>query len=143
MFSFFSSKNKKLVKRWKKEHKELVYLANKVNTEYKRNNEKSTKKALKKLLEVAAVHLMEEDIGINDLIKDKKRSNPRIEEEVTRFKHAFADTKKALTDFLWINSRDDTIFEKTFYDDFNTLVSVLAQRIEFEENNLYEEMTSK
>jgi len=140
MFSFFSSKNKKLVKRWKKEHKEIVNLANTVNAQYQRNNEKGTKKALKKLLKVAAVHLMEEDIGIDDLIKDKKRNNPKIEAEVARFKHAFAGTKKALTDFLWVNSRDDAVLEKTFYDDFNALVTVLGQRIEFEENNLYAEM---
>jgi len=142
MFSFFSSKNQKLVKQWKKEHKEMVALATKIVDSYTKGNHGGAKKSLKKLMGIASGHLMEEDYEINSLMKDRKRSNPEIESEVAKFKKSFVGTKKVIIDFLWEYSQPNTILDETFINKFNELVAALAQRIDFEENNLYVELES-
>ncbi len=142
-FSFFSSKNQKLVKKWKREHIEIVVLAHKVIAEYSKNNHKATKKALVKLNDLAVNHLMMEDIELYKLLKTQKNLDAGTEAYVLEFKETFRGTKTVLMDFLTQYSRSETILDEEFFTTFNELVGVLAERIDFEENNLYIQLDKK
>jgi hypothetical protein len=141
--SLFLSKNQKLVKKWKREHEEIVVLATHVLSEYSKNNIKSAKKLLKKLNIVAVDHMMNEDLEFYKLLKDQKRLTETNEKSIHQFKKSFKNTKLTLMTFLSKYSRDDVELDDTFFKSFNDLVDVLAKRIDFEENNLYTILNQK
>jgi len=142
-FSLFSSKNQKLVKKWKKEHEQLVVLAHKVIAAYSKNNYEETKKQLTALNDLAVDHLMNEDIEFYRLLKDQKRLDLKTEKMVKEFIETFRGTKTTLMNFLTIHSRPETKLDDEFFKTFNELVEVLGQRIAFEEENLYSKLESK
>jgi predicted lactoylglutathione lyase len=135
--SLFGSKNKKLAIRWEKEHQEMVLLAHEVITHYTKNNMSDAKKSLKALNSLTVDHLMEEDIEFYKLLKDDKRLTPKTVDLVHEFTRTFKDTKLTLMKFLTTYSKDDAVLDEAFFNTFNTLVEVLANRINFEEENLY------
>jgi len=142
-FSFFSSKNKKLVKRWIKEHKAIVAIAGKVIAKYSNNNQSGAKKELKKLYNVAIKHIMMEDIELYALFKEEERFDEDTKKLVQEFNHSFRDTKSVLIGFLGKYIKKDEKLDEEFFNTFNEIVGVLAQRIEFEEKNLYVKLDSK
>jgi hypothetical protein len=142
-FSFFSSANQKLVKKWKQEHEQIVVLAHKVIAEYSTNNFDATKKALVELNKITVNHLMVEDIELHKLSKDLKRIDSETEIAVNEFKESFRGTKTALMSFLTKYTRQDVPLDDEFFTTFNGLVEVLAERIAFEEKNLYSKMDVK
>lgn len=135
--SLFPSQNKKLVKKWEKEHEQIVVIAHEVIAEYSKNDYEATKKALKKLNSLAVDHLMHEDIEFFRLLRDQKRLNGETEVLVREFTHTFKDTKVTLMKFLSKYTQVDTPIDEEFFEIFNELVGVLAERISFEEDNLY------
>jgi len=135
--SLFGSKNKKLAIHWEKEHQAMVVLAHKVIAKYSKNDMTGAKKSLKALNSLAVDHLMEEDIEFYKLLKDDKRLTPETVELVHEFTRTFKDTKLTLMKFLTTYSKDDVVLDEEFFNTFNTLVAVLADRINFEEENLY------
>lgn len=141
--SFFSSKNQKLVKQWEKEHEQIVVLAHKVIAAYSKNDNDLAKKELKALNKLAVDHLMDEDIQFYRLLKDQKRLDVKTEKLVNEFTKTFKGTKIALMKFLTKYSRPETILDDEFFTSFNELVAVLAERIAFEEENLYIKLNSK
>jgi len=144
MFDFlFSSKNAKLVKKWHKEHEEIVELAHKVIGEYSKNNHDAAKKYLKKLNDLAVDHVMDEDIQLFKLTHDEKSIDPKTEVLVEDFIKSFKKTKLALMDFLSKYSRPETPLDDTFFQQFNDLVEVLGERINFEERNVYSRLKEK
>ena len=138
--SLFASKNKKLVKKWEKEHEQIVVLAHKVIAAYSKNDHKQAKKELKALNELAVDHVMNEDIEFYKLLKDQKRNDSKTEEMVKDFTKSFKGTKIALMNFLTKYSRPETVLDDEFFTAFNELVGVLGERIAFEEKNLYIKM---
>lgn len=141
--TLFLSKNQKLVKKWTKEHEQIVILATKVIGEYSKNNHDNAKSALKKLNTLAVNHVMNEDIEFYKLLKDKKRLTPTNESYVKEFTKSFKGTKMALMNFLSQHSRDDVVLDDAFLANFNELVAVLGERIEYEEKNLYSILYAK
>jgi len=141
--SLFLSKNQKLVKKWKKEHEEIVVLATKVIGEYSKNNLDAAKKQLIALNDLAVDHLMNEDIEFYRLLKDAKRADRKTEEAVNEFTKSFKGVKVALMNFLTRHSRDEAILDDKFFEEFSELVGVLGKRIAFEEDNLYLRMATK
>jgi len=141
--SLFSSKYKKLVKEWTKEHKKIVELAGKIIDSYTKDDLKTTKKTLKSLYEIASMHLMTEDLEFYRMLKDKKKPDEHTQELIDEFTDSFKDTKAVLRDFLLTYTRDDAVLDDKFFQTFKEIVGVLAQRIEFEEQNLYEALASK
>jgi hypothetical protein len=137
---FFSSKNQKLVKKWQKEHVRIVELAHKVIGEYSKNNHKAAKKALKELNTLAVDHVMDEDIEFYKLMRDEKRIDTKTEVLVDDFIKSFKQTKLALMSFLSHYSKDEVALDDEFFTKFNEIVEVLAERIEFEEKNLYSKL---
>jgi hypothetical protein len=137
----FPSKNKKLVSKWKKEHEKMVELAHKVIAEYVKNNPKGAKKHLRTLSAIAADHLADEEIEFYKMLNDPKRNDPQTREEVGTFQRTFKEVKPTLMKFLSKYSRDEEELDETFFDTFNSIVEVLAQRIEFEETHLYFRMS--
>ncbi len=142
-FSFFSSKNKKLVKRWIKEHKAIVAIAGKVIAKYSDGNQAGAKKELKKLYKVAINHIMMEDIELYALFKEEERFDEDTKKLVQEFNHSFKNTKSVLIGFLGKYIKEDEKLDEEFFNTFNEIVGVLAQRIDFEEKNLYVKLDSK
>ncbi len=143
MFSFFSSKNKKLVKQWKKEHEQIVILAHEVIAAYSKNNHDSAKKKLQALNNLAVDHIMNEDIEFYKLLKDDSRIDSKTENLVNDFVKSFKGTKMALMNFLTKYSKPETPLDDEFFSTFNKLLDVLGQRIDFEEENLYYKLGGK
>ena len=135
--SLFLSKNQKLVKKWTKEHEQIVVLAHKIIGEYSKNNLKNTRDALNELNSLAVDHLMNEDIEFYRLLKDQKRLTPQNEILIREFTQTFKDTKKALMTFLTKYTKDDVHLDNEFFETFNAIVGILGERIQFEETNLY------
>jgi len=141
--SFFSSKEQKLVKKWKKEHEQIVALAHKVIAEYSKNNTDNAKKELKALNVLAIDHIMNEDIEFYRLQKDSKKIDEETERLMKEFAQTFKGTKVALMKFLTKYTKDDAVLDDEFFTTFNDIVAVLAERIDFEEKNLYADLSSK
>jgi hypothetical protein len=139
--SLFPSKNKKLVARWKKEHEKMVELAHKIIAEYVKNNTKGAKKYLRALSAIAADHLADEEIEFYRILNDPERNDPHTREEIAEFKRSFQGVKPTLMKFLANYSRDDAELDDEFFDTFNSIIKVLADRIEFEETHLYFRMS--
>ena len=141
--SFFSSKNQKLVKIWVKEHKKIVALAHEVINDYSKHNHSATKKDLQALNDIAINHLMTEDLEFFQLLKDHNRLNNETEALVKEFTGTFKDTKNVLIRFLTKYTQPDVVLDEEFIETFNTIVGVLAERIAFEEKNLYVALSKK
>ena len=141
-FSLFLSKNQKLVRNWKREHKQIVKLATKVITVYTNSNHDKAKKALNELRLVTLNHLMTEDIEFFKLLKDHESIDRETEKFVNEFKETFYDTKSVLRHFLKDYTHDDAVLDDNFFESFNGLVGVLSQRIAFEEKNLYNRLSA-
>ncbi|MEA1892413.1 MAG: hypothetical protein U9N33_06840 [Campylobacterota bacterium] len=142
MFSFFLSKNQKLVKQWKKEHQQLVALAHKIIKAYEEGDDKATKKELLALKSLAMNHLMMEDIELYRLLKDKGQLDKDAQKLALEFKNSFRGTKTALMEFLTASTRNDAVLDEKFFETFNAIVGILAERIAFEEENLYTNLAS-
>ena len=141
MFGFlFSSKNRKLVTKWQKEHEEIVVLAHKIIAAYSKNDHNQAKKELQALNSLAVDHLMNEDIEFYRLLKDQKRLNVQTEEMVKEFTKTFKGTKIALINFLTKYSKPEAVLDDDFFKTFNDLVGILGERINFEEENLYKQL---
>jgi len=136
-FSLFCSKNQKLVKLWKREHKEIVNAAQKVINAYSLDDKNSVRRELIVLRKIALEHLMKEDIELNKLLREEKNQEDEMRSLINEFTKTFRDTKSALLTFLREYTQENAKLDKNFFDTFNKIVGVLAQRIEFEENNLY------
>jgi len=137
MLGIFLSKNQKLVKKWEKEHEEIVVLATNIIGNYSKNKIKAAKKDLKKLNDLAVNHVLNEDIEFYKLLKDQKRITSKNKESINDFTKSFKNTKMDLMLFLSKYSKDDIDLDDQFFQDFNGLVEVLSERISFEEENLY------
>lgn len=135
--TLFLSKNQKLVKKWRKEHEEIVILAYKVIAEYAKNNIDATKQALSDLTKITINHVMIEDIEFFKLSKEKDLDG-RTKELTHDFVNSFKTTKLALMDFLIKYSHSETPLDEHFFSTFNELVDVLRERINYEDNNLYD-----
>ena len=135
--SLFLSKNQKLVKKWKKEHEKIVLLAHKVVAEYSKNNHKKAKKNLISLNNLAIDHIIDEDLKFYKLLNGEKRILPNRKAAIEDFIDTFKDIKPELMSFLTKYTRKDTILDDEFFQNFNELVEVLIERIQYEEKNLY------
>ena len=138
-----SSKNQELVKRWHKEHEQIVELAHKVIEEYSAQNKGAAKKELIELSWITIEHLMEEDIELYELLEDEGRWDDETKKLVHDFKDSFNSTKLALLDFFHKYTRKKAVLDEVFFTTFNELVSVLGERIAFESDNLYVKLNSK
>jgi len=139
--SLFESKNQKLVHKWKKEHEEIVVLATKVIEAYEGNDHDKAKQALKALNVLAVDHVMDEDLKFFNLMKEESdRIDKHTQRMVKDFVHSFKHTKVSLMNFLAKYANSDVPLDGTFYITFKELVDILAQRISFEEANLYSKL---
>ncbi len=137
MLNLFESKNKKLVKQWKKEHENLVVLGQKVLAEYVKGNESEAKRQLKHFVDLAMDHLTSEDIEFYRILSDPERKDERTEQLIEEFQTSFKDTKTTLMKFLAKYVRPDTELDDEFFDTFSKIIEILGRRIKYEEDNLY------
>jgi len=136
MLSLFESKYKRLVKKWKKDHEELIIIGKKVLAEYVKGNEKEAKKLLRKFVNLAMDHLTSEDTEFYKILKDPESDKITVE-LVVDFEKTFKDTKTTLMKFLAKYVRDENRLDDEFFDTFSKIMDILENRIEYEENNLY------
>ena len=137
MFSLFESKGKKLVKRWKKEHENLVVLGNKVTAEFVKGNHEKSKMYLKQFVDQAMDHLSSEDIEMFRLLRSSGLDDSKMERLIDDFQRSFKDTKMTLMKFLAKYVKPETELDEKFFETFQTIMEILAKRIEYEESNLY------
>ena len=137
MLSLFESKEKKLVKRWKKEHENLVILGNKVIAEYVKNNQEKSKMYLKQFVDQAMDHLTSEDIEMFKLLRGSGLEDRKIEKMIEDFQRSFKDTKSTLMKFLAVYVKPETELDDQFFETFQKIMEILAKRIDYEESNLY------
>ena len=142
-FSFFSSKNQKLVKKWKHEHEEIVIFAHKIIAAYSLDDKVGVRKELIALRELAVEHLMREDIELFKLLRKDKNLGEEMENLIIEFTETFRDTKTTLLAFLREYTQESAELDDKFFDTFNEIVGVLSQRIDFEEKNLYISLEEK
>ena len=135
--SLFQSKNQKLVKRWKAEHVKMVELAHKILGEYGKGEHARAKRYLKEFSRVGMDHITSEDIEFFKLVRDPDHGDLRTEKMVGEFKSSFGDVKETLMKFLGKYTLKETPLDEEFFDTFSSIVKILGERIEFEENNLY------
>ncbi len=143
MFDFFASKNQKLVKKWHKEHEEIVVVAHKIIGAYSMNNQAEAKKYLKQLDKLVVGHVMDEDIELFRLTHNNEKIDPETEKLVKDFIQSFKETKLALIDFLSRYTKEDVQLDETFIKQFNNIVETVVSRIEFEEKNVYSKLKEK
>ncbi len=86
---------------------------------------------------------MNEDIEFYKLMRDEKRIDSKTEVLVDDFIKSFKQTKLALMSFLSKYSKDEIPLDEDFFKTFNEIVEVLAERIDFEEKNLYSKLKEK
>jgi|AAUQ01.1.fsa_nt_gi hypothetical protein len=136
MFSLFDSKNKKLVKTWKRDHEKLVVFGKKVLAEYVKGDEVRAKKLLKKFVNLAMDHLTSEDTEFYRILKDPESDNITIQ-LIDDFEKSFKDTKVTLMKFLAKYVREENRLDEEFFDTFSKIMDLLSTRIDYEESNLY------
>jgi len=135
--TLFMSKNQKLVKVWKDEHKVIAELAGKILESYENNDIKGTKKYLNALEHVTVGHLMTEDVAFYDLLKHPEDLNNRTIDNIKDFRNTFQGTKSALMKFIAKHAAPQTVLDDEFAEAFKGLVGVVVDRINYEEKNLY------
>jgi len=135
--SLFLSKNEKLVKKWKLEHQEIGNLAGKVIESYENNNLEDTKKYLNSLKDLVVEHLMQEDLTFHNLLKHSTINIDTIE-HIQDFRETFKGTKTVLMNFIAKYASADTELDDKFLIAFKSLVRLVVERINYEENNLYD-----
>ena len=136
MLSLFDSRPKRLVRKWKKEHEELVIAGRKVLAEYVKGHEKEAKKLLKKFVNLAMDHLTSEDTEFYKILKDPESDKITVE-LVVDFERTFKDTKNTLMRFLAKYVREENRLDEEFFDTFSKIMDILENRIDYEETNLY------
>ncbi len=137
MFTIFESKNRKMVKRWKQEHEQLVILGKKVLAEYVKNNEPETRAALQSFTDLAMSHLNSEDIEFFRLIRDQEHQDVQRDEAIDRFQQSFKDVKTTIMKFLAKYNRPENPLDEEFFDTFSKIMEILGERIKLEETGLY------
>ncbi len=133
----FATKNQKLVRRWKKEHGNMVTLAHKIISAYKHHNYKAVRKELKRLNHVAMEHLMTEDLEFFELLQNSARVDNNTKKMVDEFNLSFRDTKAVLRGFFATYTHSNAIYDEEFFTTFGAIVEALGNRIAYEEKNLY------
>ena len=135
--SLFLSKNQKLVKKWTKEHEEIVLLIHEVLAEYSKNNHKNAKRALITLNHLVIDHVTDENIEFYRLFKDKKRLSIKNRKSTEEFVATFKEMRLDLMRFLTLHTKEETVLDDSFFDTLNEIADILRERIDFEEENLY------
>jgi hypothetical protein len=135
--SFFLSKNQKLVKKWTKEHEEIVLLIHKVLAEYSKNNHKNAKKALTSLNHLVIDHVTHENIEFYKLLKSKEGISMKNRKSTEEFVATFKEMRLDLMRFLTHHTKKETILDNDFFNTLNEVSDILRERIDFEEANLY------
>ena len=144
MFDFiFPSKNKKLVKRWIKEHREIASLSGEIIKACEKGDFKKAKKKLNKLDDITIEHIMQEDLSFYKLQRNPEKLRDETLKEIEEFIKTFGSTKTALMDFISKYAKDDVELDEKFIKTFKIIVDIVGERIAFEENNLYKALAKE
>ncbi len=142
-FSLFSSKDKKLVKKWKREHKNIVTFVHKIIASYSLNDKVGVQKNLVALQKLVLEHIVMEDIELNKLLQEDKNLSDNTRKMLIEFKKTFRETKDLLITFLGEYPQNGAKIDEKFFDSFNELVKAVSERISYEEENLYASLEKK
>lgn len=135
---WFSSKNKKLVKKWQAEHEKIAGKAVRVLELCNKNDMKTAKKEFQSLNDIATEHLVEEDAELYKVAA----ANNTIQKDTQKFKESFLEVKFTLIKFLNHYSNPDVPLDKEFETQLRGILGVLGERIDWEENNLYKKIAN-
>ena len=141
--ALFSSRSQKLVRRWTKEHNNIVTIAHKIISLYKHHNYKALRKEMKRLNHVAMEHLMTEDLEFFDMLNEKDSLDLETTTMVKEFNYSFRDTKAVLREFFLKYTHSSAVYDEEFFATFGAIVEALGNRIAFEEKNLYVKLSQR
>jgi len=133
----FGSHNKKLVKKWQKEHHKILQQAQKVFEAYEYNDQNAVAKLLEDLRFSAMEHLMDEDIEFNKLLDKKEKLTPELEKGISDFTKSFEAIKPKLREFLRYYTQKGVEYNGEFLIAFTEIAEALQKRIAYEEETLY------
>jgi len=139
--TLFGSKEKRLVKKWKKEHQQISEYSHQALASYVRGDIKTLQKYLLILRDLTINHLMEEDIEFYRLKRERSDDESLID-GIDNFIETFREIKKAWRDFICDYSKEGAIYDENFHKKFEELVYILEDRIRYEENTLYKHLNN-
>ena len=85
---------------------------------------------------------MDEDLSFYRIVKEQE-ADQTTEALIAEFKETFRGTKTTLMNFLTQYKHPEALLDDKFFTTFNMLVGILAERIAFEEKNLYIQLNLK
>ena len=140
--SLFLSKIQKLVKKWTKEHEDIVRLTHEVLAEYSKNNHRAAKRILKSLSHLVIDHVTNENLEFYKLLRDENRVSVKNKQYTQEFVSTFKDMRLDLMQFLTKYTQKSAVLDEEFFSTLNQIADVLVERIDFEEENLYRQLYS-
>ena len=141
--SFSSESNKKLVIKWKKEHREITASAGRILEAHKMNETNALRKEIEKLNDLTVEHLLAEDMEFYQFLMLEDALDDELKKLIEDFIETFEETKIALMDFLTKYTLSDAVYDQEFIDNFTAIVGVLSERIAYEEKTLYKALQEK
>ena len=135
--------NKKLVIKWKKEHRVLLTHAKEIISIFKENKDTLLKEELENFYTLATEHLVSEDLEFFKLSMLEDSLDQELTINIEDFIETFEETKYALMQFLTKYTLPNAVYDKEFIKTFQKLATALKDRMSYEERNLYKVLESK
>lgn len=139
--TFFLPKKQRLIKQWVQEHKDILALATEVREAYKKSKYYTSKQRLKKLRKLILAHLMSEDNELHKIIQEPEEQDLGIQDLVKEFNESFQETKPALIHFLKEYADDNAVLDDEFLKRLNKLIVAFTKRVVYEEKTLYSKLS--
>ncbi len=132
----FEPSEKNLIKKLKKEHKVLLSLCVKIETNFQKQKFGKTVKLLKKLKINFEEHIKSENEFLYPYLKSKYK-DIRIISFIEQKRKEIFKIKIIFEKFINEYKNANSIKKKTFKEDFDMINFILIRRIKFEETKLY------
>ena len=126
-----------LIKKFHKEHVNLVAHIGDIQNACSQSNPKKAKKHLQNFKMELLGHFMEEDIKLYWYLRDYYKDNQHASELIKSFENSIKEIQRDVMKFLDHYSREDVTLDAKFKSQFSDIIDTLSSRISSEETNLY------
>ncbi len=130
--------NNKLINELNQEHEKLFIIYDKIIETYISKKYRKTLKYLKKFYEAYHLHILKEDKQLYNYLIVKYRFFPEIKNQIIEKQQEMKKITIALEEFVLKYNNTKNIQSEDFLKDLGEIGKALTQRVEFEENELYE-----
>ena len=126
-----------LIKKFNKEHANLVSHIGDIQNACSQRNQKKAKKHLQNFMVELLGHFMEEDIKLYWYLRDYYKDQEQASALIKSFENSIKEIQRDVMKFLDHYSRSDISLDEKFKSQFADIIDTLASRISSEETNLY------